>query len=180
MRLSIAGGPRHGCDVLTTVRGTAVAITVVAAAATLVGCGFGTAPGPPYDFNRLERVVEPILRINQLTVVNRQQTGTDCHGMSCARPRLNYDLRSAPPATFETVQELLAAFDGITKPFSQVEVVQDRDPANPRRWAFTGEVMRHGVQVWGEVTGGGEVFGPGAGTADVIHLVVWADRLAVP
>ena len=77
--------------------------------------------------------------------------------MSCARPVLSYELRSQPPATFERVQELFSAFDGVTKPFSQFEAGQDRDPANPRHWGFAGEVMRHAVTVSGDVAAGGKV-----------------------
>lgn len=152
-------------------------LLLAAVATTLAACGFGTAPGPPYDFARLERVVEPILRLPYFSVVDRKESGTDCGGMSCARPRLNYTLRSESPATYEQVQELLSAFDDVTKPFTRVEVVQDRDLAAPRHWALDGEVMRHAVQVSGEVTGGGDLFAPGVGTADVIRVVVWANRL---
>lgn len=153
-------------------------ILLLAVTTTLVGCGFGTTPGPPYDFARLERVVEPILRLPHLSVVDRRETGTDCGGMSCARPRLNYDLGPESPATFEMVQEVLSAFDDVTKPFTRVEVAQDRNPAAPRHWAFNGEVMHHAVQVFGEVTSDGDVFAPGAGRADLIRVVVWADNLA--
>lgn len=121
--------------------------------------------------------MEPILRLPHFSVVDRKESGTDCGGMSCARPRLNYTLRSEPPATYEGVQELLSAFDNVTKPFTRVEVVQDRNPAAPRHWAFDGEVMRHAVQVSGEVTSGGDLFAPGVGTADVIRVAVWANGL---
>ncbi|HUQ63234.1 MAG TPA: hypothetical protein VM121_05755 [Acidimicrobiales bacterium] len=57
--------------------------------------------------------------------------------------------------------------------------MQDADPAAARQWAFKGEVMGHGVQLSGELTSSGEVFGPGAGASDIVHLVVWADRLPV-
>lgn len=179
MRLQAVKPSRHSEMLATTRHRTLVACIGLAIATTLGACGFGTTPGPPYDFTRLERVVEPILRLPGLTVVERQETGTDCGGMSCARPVLSYKLRSQPTATFEKVQEFLSVFDGITKPFSQAEAVQDRDPANPRRWIFVGEVMRHAVTVSGDVAAGGKVFGPGTGTADVIRVNVSADRLAI-
>ena len=76
------------------------------------------------------------------------------------------------------VQVVLSAFGGVTKPFMRIEVVQDRDSTAPRHWAFDGEVMRHAVQVFGEATSDGDVFAPGAGKADLIRVVVWADKLA--
>ncbi len=154
-------------------------VLLLCVAATIGECGFGIAPGPPYDFARLERVVQPVLSRPHLSVVDRQETGTDCDGMSCERPRLSYVLRSEPPATFETVQEMLSAFQNVTKPFLPLEPPPERDPAAPHRWACNGEVMGHGVQVAGDVTSGGDVFAAGAGTSEVIRLVVWADRLAI-
>lgn len=180
MSLTITRGSRHGDESPSMWPRRLWRVLLLAVSSTLVGCGFGTTPGPPYDFSRLERVVEPILRLSHLSVVDRQENGTDCDGMSCARPRLNYDLRSEPPASFEMVQAVLSAFDDVTKPFTRVEVVQDRDPAAPRHWAFHGEVMHHAVQVFGEVTSDGDVFAPGAGRADLIRVVVWADHLAAP
>ena len=178
MRVAITTPSRHGDALPSTWRRPLRRVLLVAAVATtLVGCGFGTAPGPPYDFAGLERVVAPILSLPHLRVVDRHESGTDCGGMSCARPRLNYTLRPESPATYEQVQEMLSAFTGVSKPFTRVEVVQDRDPAAPRKWAFNGEVMRHGVQVAGDVTSGGDLFAPGAGSADLIRVVVWADRL---
>lgn len=146
---------------------------------TVVACGFGTAPGPPYDFARLERVVEPVLSLPYLAVVERRESGTDCRGMSCARPRLTYTLRSDPPATFELVQRMLSAFRDVAKPFSRAVLPNERDPTRPHCGTYNGEVMRHAVQVAGEVTSGDDAFGPGVGTANVIRVVVWADRLAV-
>ncbi len=77
------------------------------------------------------------------------------------------------------VQELLSAFQDVTKEFLPAELPHDRDPAAPHRWAYNGEVMGHAVQVGGDVATGGKDLAPGAGTAEMIRLVVWADGLAL-
>jgi len=107
---------------------------------TLTACGFGTKPGPPYDFTQLEPVVDPVLHMPFVSVLSREESGTDCHTQGCGRPRLTYRLRMEPLSNCDRIQELIAAFREVTQRFSV---------ANPGRCGYVGEVDGHSVTIAG-------------------------------
>lgn len=142
--------------------------------ASLGSCGpggFGTARGSPYDFSQLEPVAEPVLRLPDLEVVNRQEFGTDCRAMSCERPYLTYTLRPKIQAGCELVQKVISAFREVTSPFS---------PSGG--WCgYNGEVQGRGVSVGGDLTeGGGALPADGGDVLAGVRIAVFADGLGRP
>lgn len=137
---------------------------------SLLSCGylgFGTSPGPPYDFSKLEPVVEPIRTLPDFEVVDRQQRGTNCHGQGCARPLLSYYLRPKTPTGCSSIQAVVSSFQRVSTSFT---------PTTPGHCAYAGEVQGHAVTVAGRLEGG-DVLRQDGGTAAVIEVGVFADRL---
>lgn len=136
----------------------------------LAACGFGTARGAPYDFAQLDSVIRPILGSPSLTLVERLEFGTDCHGQGCERPLLVYTFRSGPPATCQFVRSLTSMFDGVSKPF---------EPAAPQKCSYAGEVHGHAVVVVGTLTRADDILlDSGDGVAAEIRISIAAARLA--
>lgn len=131
-------------------------------------CGFSTAPGAPYDFNQLEPVIKPILGLSSLELLERREFGTDCHGQGCERPHLTYTFSAKPPVDCEFVKGLPNGLPDVTKEFL---------PNAPNWCAFGGEVQGHGVTVAGYITQGGDLLHLGDGTAQVVQIAIFANRL---
>lgn len=144
-------------------------VACVLLAASTAACGFGTKPGPPYDFTQLEPVANPILQMPFVSLLSREESGTDCHTQGCGRPRLVYRLRIEALSNCARVQELIAAFRDVTEPFSV---------ANPGRCGYAGEVDGHSVTIAGHDSAGDTVT-PG-GSVDHLVLAIFADKLSVP
>lgn len=149
-------------------RATCGALLTMAASSMATACGFGTKPGPPYDFSRLENIAGPVLSLPSVMVATREQHGTDCHTQGCGRPYLTYTLRSSPPSNCDRVQEFVSAFSAVSERFSV---------SFPGRCAYAGEVSGHAVAVDGRDTGE-DIVGPG-GAVDHFTMTIFADKLSV-
>jgi hypothetical protein len=139
-------------------------------AISITACGFGTSPGPPYDFSTLETTIGPIRDHPSLKLLDRRQYGSNCRGQGCERPRVVYVFEVNPPQSCDFIQRLPSSFTDITGAFTR---------SSPEWCAYVGEVQGHAVVVEGHLMGG-ELLHAWPGQAEEVQVTVFADGRRPP